>query len=127
YSATEQPANERDILRSEQTTRTAVTAQLTTLPSKVKCPQQSPLLEGAVNLSFESSLTLKDIEIESKGVTEGKYEPSDCTARQCRHHHPILQPRAAPPLPPSPPAPLSTEAAAALCHLCHPSGRSYKV
>lgn len=38
--------------------------------------------EGALKLSFESSLKLKDVEIENKGVTEGEYEPPDCTARQ---------------------------------------------
>lgn len=38
--------------------------------------------EGAVKLSFESSLTLKDVEGANKGVTEGEYEPTDCTARQ---------------------------------------------
>lgn len=38
--------------------------------------------EGAGKLSFESSLKLKDVERENKGVTEGKYEPPDCTARQ---------------------------------------------
>lgn len=39
-------------------------------------------VEGAVKLSFESSMTLKDVENDNKGVTEGKYEPTDCTARQ---------------------------------------------
>ncbi|TNN79419.1 Beta-1,4-galactosyltransferase 4 [Liparis tanakae] len=38
--------------------------------------------EGSVKLSFESSLTLKDVESQNKGVAEGEYEPSDCTARQ---------------------------------------------
>ena len=38
--------------------------------------------EGAMNLSFESSLKLKDVESANKGVTEGEYEPSDCTSRQ---------------------------------------------
>ncbi|CAG5874369.1 beta-1,4-galactosyltransferase 4 [Menidia menidia] len=47
-----------------------------------ECPQVSPLLKGAVGLSFEPSLKLKDLEIANKGVTEGEYEPSDCTARQ---------------------------------------------
>lgn len=41
-----------------------------------------PSTEGAVKLSFESSLTLKDVEGRNKGVSEGEYEPSDCTARQ---------------------------------------------
>lgn len=38
--------------------------------------------EGPVKLSFESSLKLKDVESDNKDVTEGEYEPSDCTARQ---------------------------------------------
>lgn len=90
---------------------------LKTPPSKLQCPQESPLLrkfrikiasvnspliihckirsfrflvklvnsvstEGALKLSFESSLKLKDVEIGNKGVAEGEYEPPDCTARQ---------------------------------------------
>lgn len=39
-------------------------------------------LVGAVKLSFESSLKLKDVEKDNKEVNEGEYEPSDCTARQ---------------------------------------------
>lgn len=38
--------------------------------------------DGAVKLSFESSLKLKDVESENKRVSEGKYEPSDCIPRQ---------------------------------------------
>ncbi|KAK2879580.1 hypothetical protein Q8A73_023392 [Channa argus] len=49
--------------------------------SLIECPQESQLLQGAVNLSFESSLTLKDVERENKGVTEGEYEPPNCAAR----------------------------------------------
>ncbi|XP_040007066.1 beta-1,4-galactosyltransferase 4 isoform X1 [Xiphias gladius] len=55
---------------------------LNTPPPKGKCPQESPLLQGAVKLSFESSLKLKDVESENKRVTEGEYKPPDCTARQ---------------------------------------------
>lgn len=38
--------------------------------------------EGVVPLTFESSLQLKDVENENKRMSEGEYEPSDCTARQ---------------------------------------------
>ncbi|KAM6907697.1 beta-1,4-galactosyltransferase 4 [Xenentodon cancila] len=48
---------------------------------KGECPAESPLLQGVVKLSFESSLTLKTVESENKGVSEGEYEPG-CTARQ---------------------------------------------
>lgn len=61
---------------------TLVTRRLNTPPPKVECPQESPLLQGLVKLSFEPSLKLKDVENENKGVTEGEYEPPDCTARR---------------------------------------------
>ncbi|XP_076607210.1 beta-1,4-galactosyltransferase 4 [Chaetodon auriga] len=64
------------------TLRDHLTKHASTPPLKVKCPQTSPLLKGAVKLSFEPSLTLKDVENDNKGVTEGKYAPTDCTARQ---------------------------------------------
>lgn len=38
--------------------------------------------EGAAKLSFDSNLTLKDVESENKEVAEGEHRPSDCTARQ---------------------------------------------
>lgn len=38
--------------------------------------------EGAVKLSFQPSLTLKDVEMENSGVTAGEYKPPDCIARQ---------------------------------------------
>lgn len=38
--------------------------------------------DGAMKLTFESSLKLKDVESENKLVTEGKYEPKGCNARQ---------------------------------------------
>ncbi|XP_029304078.1 beta-1,4-galactosyltransferase 4 [Cottoperca gobio] len=71
-----------DSLRDKLNTWTAAPDRLNTPPPKVECPQESPLLQGAVKLSFESSLKLKDVESDNKGVTEGQYEPSDCTARQ---------------------------------------------
>lgn len=82
---------------------------LNTPPQKVNCPKDSPLLQGAVNLSFESSLTLKDVVTDNKDVAMGEYQPSDCAARQSvailiphrnrerhllyllRHLHPFLQ------------------------------------
>lgn len=39
-------------------------------------------LEGALNLSFEPSLKLQDVERENKGVTNGVYKPPDCIARE---------------------------------------------
>ncbi|XP_061573926.1 beta-1,4-galactosyltransferase 4-like [Cololabis saira] len=38
--------------------------------------------EGLVKPSFESSLTMKSVENERKGVSVGGYEPSGCTAQQ---------------------------------------------
>lgn len=38
--------------------------------------------EGAVKLSFEPTLTLKDVQMENKAVAKGEYEPPDCSARQ---------------------------------------------
>lgn len=38
--------------------------------------------EGALNLSFEPSLKLQDVERENKGVTNGVYKPPDCIARE---------------------------------------------
>nr|XP_057943936.1 beta-1,4-galactosyltransferase 4 [Doryrhamphus excisus]XP_057943937.1 beta-1,4-galactosyltransferase 4 [Doryrhamphus excisus] len=46
-----------------------------------ECPQESPLLQGALKLNFEPSLTLKDVEAENKQVAQGQFEPSYCTAR----------------------------------------------
>ncbi|XP_034034399.1 beta-1,4-galactosyltransferase 4 [Thalassophryne amazonica] len=54
----------------------------TSSPVKVDCPEESPLLQGAMKLAFDPSLTLKDVELENKAVTEGQYKPPDCTARQ---------------------------------------------
>ncbi|XP_061595672.1 beta-1,4-galactosyltransferase 4 [Cololabis saira] len=49
---------------------------------KGKCPVESPFLEGVMKLSFESSLTMKNVESENKRVLEGEFEPLGCTARQ---------------------------------------------
>ncbi|XP_029957006.1 beta-1,4-galactosyltransferase 4 [Salarias fasciatus] len=62
--------------------RTGVPDDLNTPPRKVDCPKVSPLLQGAVKLSFDSCLTLKAVVTENENVTEGEYEPSDCAARQ---------------------------------------------
>ncbi|KAF3706468.1 Beta-1,4-galactosyltransferase 4 [Channa argus] len=80
-SATTQTLVKDDHLRDAIAFWTVKPDHLNTLPTKVECPQESQLLQGAVNLSFESSLTLKDVERENKGVTEGEYEPPNCAAR----------------------------------------------
>ncbi|XP_049447192.1 beta-1,4-galactosyltransferase 4 [Epinephelus fuscoguttatus] len=81
-SATPQTLAKGDTLRDKVNTWTAAPDHVNTPAPKEECPEESPLLQGAVKLSFESSLKLKDVESENKGVTEGEYEPSDCTARQ---------------------------------------------
>ncbi|KAJ7996265.1 hypothetical protein DPEC_G00235300 [Dallia pectoralis] len=76
---------------------------------KESCPETSPLLQGALNLTFEDSLTIKDVESENICVSEGQYSPPDCLAQQkvailiphrnrerhllylLRHLHPFLQ------------------------------------
>nr|XP_020454332.1 beta-1,4-galactosyltransferase 4 [Monopterus albus] len=77
---TTQALVKKDSLKDELITWTEAPDHLNTPPPK--CSQESPLLKGAVNLTFESSMKLKDVESENKGVTEGQYKPSDCTARQ---------------------------------------------
>ncbi|KAK2828576.1 hypothetical protein Q5P01_019610 [Channa striata] len=72
----------KDDLRDALSFWTVKPDHLNTPPTKVECPQESPLLQGAVNLSFESSLTMKDVERENKEVTEGEYKPPGCVARQ---------------------------------------------
>ncbi|XP_067293789.1 beta-1,4-galactosyltransferase 4 [Pseudorasbora parva] len=49
---------------------------------KQSCPEHSPLLRGSLKLSFESSLTMEQVESENEEVVDGQYNPSDCTARQ---------------------------------------------
>ncbi|XP_069002605.1 beta-1,4-galactosyltransferase 4 [Embiotoca jacksoni] len=82
YSASTQIIPKGDGLRDKFNSWTAAPNRVNPTPQKVKCPQESPLLQGARKLSFESSLKLKDVETENKAVTEGVYEPSDCIARQ---------------------------------------------
>ncbi|XP_034149412.1 beta-1,4-galactosyltransferase 4 isoform X2 [Esox lucius] len=53
-----------------------------TPPPKGSCPEKSPLLQGALNLTFEDSLTLKEVELENGRVAEGQYSPPDCLAQQ---------------------------------------------
>lgn len=38
--------------------------------------------DGALKLTFEDSLTLKEVESENSGVAEGQYQPPDCLAQQ---------------------------------------------
>lgn len=81
-SATAQSLIKGDSLRDKLITWTSASEHVKTPPPKDDCPEESPLLKGAVKLVFESALTLKDVENENKGVDEGEYEPADCTARQ---------------------------------------------
>ncbi|XP_026227698.1 beta-1,4-galactosyltransferase 4-like [Anabas testudineus] len=81
-SATTQTFVKDDSLRDKLTSLTTTSDHSNTPPPKVECPQKSPLLRGAVTLSFEPSLQLKDVEKENKDVTEGRYKPPGCTARQ---------------------------------------------
>ncbi|CAB1315986.1 unnamed protein product [Coregonus sp. 'balchen'] len=53
-----------------------------TPPPKKSCPEKSPLLQGALKLTFEDSLTLKEVERENSGVAAGQYQPPDCLAQQ---------------------------------------------
>lgn len=71
-----------DILRVKLSEATSAANYVPTLPLRPDCPKKSPLLKGAVKLTFESSLTLKDVEIENRVVNEGEYEPKDCHSRQ---------------------------------------------
>ncbi|KAM9847056.1 beta-1,4-galactosyltransferase 4 isoform 1-T2 [Aulostomus maculatus] len=71
-----------DNLREKVSSQTSVPDRLITPAPKAECPQESPLLKGALKLSFESTLKLKDVESENQRVTEGVFEPPDCTARQ---------------------------------------------
>ncbi|KAG7515257.1 hypothetical protein JOB18_003791 [Solea senegalensis] len=71
-----------DSLKDELNILVKASNRIDTPKPKEECPQESPLLRGAVKLTFEPSLTLKDVEEENKEVTEGQYEPLDCTSRQ---------------------------------------------
>ncbi|XP_019941777.1 beta-1,4-galactosyltransferase 4 [Paralichthys olivaceus] len=81
-SATTETLGKGDTLRNKLSSWTATPDHANTPTPKGECPQESPLLQGAVKLSFESSLKLKDVESENEAVTEGQYEPPGCTARQ---------------------------------------------
>lgn len=81
-SATTQTLVREGDLRNELNSVTAAPDDLNAPAQKEECPQQSPLLQGEVKLSFESSLKLKDVESDNKVVIKGEYEPSDCAARQ---------------------------------------------
>lgn len=81
-SATTQTLVKGDSLRDKVNSQTPAPVRLNTPASKVECSQESPLLQGALKLSFESSLKLKDVENGNTGVTEGEYEPPDCITRQ---------------------------------------------
>ncbi|XP_061591608.1 beta-1,4-galactosyltransferase 4-like [Cololabis saira] len=72
----------KDNLMDQPDNGTSTPDQLYIPTQKGECPVESPLLQGLVKPSFESSLTLMNVENENKGVSEGEYEPSDCTARQ---------------------------------------------
>lgn len=71
-----------ETLREKLIFTSAAAKDVQTVTPKPDCPKESPLLQGAVKLSFESSLTLKDVRSENKAVTEGEYEPKDCNSRQ---------------------------------------------
>ncbi|XP_071754292.1 beta-1,4-galactosyltransferase 4 [Centroberyx gerrardi] len=81
-STTAQTLSKGENLRAELNSWRPAADLLNTLPPKVECPQESPLLQGALKLSFEPSLTLKDVESDNRAVTEGRYQPTDCIARQ---------------------------------------------
>ncbi|KAM9332295.1 beta-1,4-galactosyltransferase 4 isoform 1-T3 [Pholidichthys leucotaenia] len=72
----------KDSLWDKLNSWTEAPDQFSTPSQKAECPKESPLLQGAVKLSFEPSLKLKDVENDNKAVIEGEYEPSDCMARQ---------------------------------------------
>lgn len=81
-SATTQALVKEVTLRDKLNSWTVAPDRFNTQPLKTECPLKSPLLQGAVNLSFASSLKLTDVQSENKDVNEGEYEPSDCVARQ---------------------------------------------
>ncbi|XP_037543502.1 beta-1,4-galactosyltransferase 4, partial [Nematolebias whitei] len=70
------------LLRGGPDPWTAEPTRLKAAAQKAQCPEESQLLQGVVPLTFASSLQLKDVEKENKRMSEGEYEPSDCTARQ---------------------------------------------
>lgn len=80
--SSKQPLVQGESLRDKLHSMTATPQNVNTPAPKVICPEESPLLQGAVKLSFESSLKLTDVENENKLVSKGEFQPSDCTARQ---------------------------------------------
>ncbi|CAL8399687.1 unnamed protein product [Boreogadus saida] len=50
--------------------------------STALCPDTSPLLHGTLKLSFEPSLTMKEVVDENSVVAGGQYQPPECKARQ---------------------------------------------
>lgn len=56
--------------------------RVTSSSPRQHCTQPSPLLQGALKLSFHPSLTLKEVERENSKVVEGQYHPVDCIAQQ---------------------------------------------
>lgn len=80
-SSTPRTAVKGDTLREKLSAVTAAAKNVPTVPPRPDCPEQSPLLKGALKLTFQSSLRLKDVESENKLVREGEYEPKECNAR----------------------------------------------
>uniref|UniRef100_A0A3B3ZUW7 Beta-1,4-galactosyltransferase n=1 Tax=Periophthalmus magnuspinnatus TaxID=409849 RepID=A0A3B3ZUW7_9GOBI len=81
-SATPQTSVKDDTLREKLIVATVLAKNVPTVPPKHDCPKESPLLKGPMKLTFESSLTLKEVESENKAVEEGEFEPKECNARQ---------------------------------------------
>ncbi|XP_053702875.1 beta-1,4-galactosyltransferase 4 [Synchiropus splendidus] len=80
--ATRQTLSKAESLRDKVESLTPATVRAHSPTARAQCPQQSPLLQGEVKLTFESSLTLKDVESENSKLMHSEYEPADCTARQ---------------------------------------------
>ncbi|KAG7483541.1 hypothetical protein MATL_G00039500 [Megalops atlanticus] len=75
------------IQKGEKDSKEAVSYGISALlpsspPNRQHCPQPSPLLRGAIKLSFNPSLTLKEVERENNEVVEGQHHPMDCVAQQ---------------------------------------------
>ncbi|KAM9788792.1 beta-1,4-galactosyltransferase 4 [Neosynchiropus ocellatus] len=80
--ATRQTLGKAESLRDKVESLTEAAALPRSPTPKAQCPQKSPLLQGGIKLTFESSLTLKDVESENSKLMDSEYEPADCTARQ---------------------------------------------
>ncbi|XP_062309881.1 beta-1,4-galactosyltransferase 4 [Osmerus eperlanus] len=81
-----QTKSEADVLRIEQNSEKAIQVFSDPFPDssppKEDCPPKSPLLKGALKLSFEATLTLKEVERENEAVAAGQYKPPGCNALQ---------------------------------------------